>query len=93
VCVCVKQSDKLYVTTDAFPHQKLATAQHSDLRHQSSNATIPTSANDAVFRFAFETRHAGWTRVQGAYATLTDFSRKKNIRMFIGPCIIAIVEE
>lgn len=59
VCVCVKQSDKLYVTTDAFLDQKLATAPHSGLHHQSSNATIPTSANNAAFRFTFETRHAG----------------------------------
>jgi len=77
VCVFVKQSEKLYVTTDEFLDQKLATAPHSGLRHQSSNATIRTSANDAVFRFAFETRHAGWTNVQGAYTTLTDFFEKQ----------------
>ena len=59
MCVCVKQSDTLYVTTDAFLDQKLATAPHYGLRHQSSNTTIPTSADDAVFRFTFATRHAG----------------------------------
>ena len=77
MCVCVKQSDKLYVTTDAILDQNLVTAPHSGLRHQSSNATIPASANDAVFRSTFETHHVGRTNVQEAYATLTEVFAKQ----------------
>jgi hypothetical protein len=79
VCVCVKQSDKLYITTDAFLGRNLATSPHSGLRHQSSNATVPirTSTNYAMSRITFETRHAGCTKVQGDKLHLQTFLRNK----------------